>query len=104
MSKKLDDPKASTKSYWSIENNFLNNMKIANILPLKVNDVLISNFNICFAAQCSPISNSRKLLVFNYKTEHRLNYFEIDEDHVYLIIKNINSNKAHGWDNDSILW
>ena len=40
------NPKASAESYWSIVNSFINNIKIPNIPPLKVNDVLISGFTV----------------------------------------------------------
>ena len=41
--------------------------------------------------------SSSTLLNFCYKTETN----EIKEDDILLIIKNLNPNKAHGWDNIS---
>ena len=86
MSEKIDDPKASTKLYWSVVNSFLNNMKISNILPLKVNDISIADFtvkaelyNSYFATQCTLIDNSCKLPVFKCNGKHRRNSFEINE-------------------------
>ena len=32
------------------------------------------------------------------KTDERLNYFEISENDILSIIKNLNSSKVHGWD------
>ena len=46
MSEKLDDPKVSAESYLSIVNSFLNIIKIPNILPIKVNNILISDFTV----------------------------------------------------------
>ena len=65
LSKKLDDPSTMPKVYWSILNTFLNNKKMPNIPPLKVNGKIISNFdkkaklfNSYFVSQCTPINNS----------------------------------------------
>ena len=33
-----------------------------------------------------------------YKTDVRLNYFEINENDILSIIKNLYASKAHGWD------
>ena len=78
MSEKLDDPKVSAESYLSIVDSFLNIIKIPNILPIKVNNILYLTLQLCqmflyFAAQCTPIDNLSKLLVFRYKIELRLN-------------------------------
>ena len=37
-----------------------------------------------------------------YKTDERLNYFEINDNDILSVIKNLNSTKAHGWDKISI--
>ena len=71
MSAKLDNPKTVPKTYSS-----------TTILP----------------SQCTPIKNGGKLPNFRYKTEKRLTFFEIKDDDKLLIIKNLNVNKAHGWD------
>ena len=52
--------------------------------------------------QCTPIKNGSKLLNFSYKTEKRLTSFDIKEDDILLIIKNLKVNKAHRWDQLSI--
>ena len=57
---------------------------------LLIENIISSSFKLtcsCFAAQCTPIYNSINLPVFKYKTEHRLNYFEVNEEDIYLIIK-----------------
>lgn len=46
IGEKLDAREAFTNSYWPIVNSFLSNMKIPNIPPLKVNDVLVSDFTV----------------------------------------------------------
>ena len=37
-----------------------------------------------------------------YKTDDRLNYFQINENYILSIIKNFNVSKTHGWDRISI--
>ena len=73
------------------------------------NGILISDFkqkvnlfNSYFSFQCTPIDTSSKLLVFAYKMENRLDSADIKEENIYLIIKNLTQNKAHGWDDISI--
>ena len=46
--------------------------------------------------------NSSTLPNFCYKTQKRISDIEIKEDDILLIIKNLNPNKAHEWDNVSI--
>ena len=47
--------------------------------------------------------NSSVLPNFSYKTEKQISDIKIREDDILLIIKNLNPNKAPGWDNVSIL-
>ena len=109
MTEKLDNPFTAQKAYWSILNNFLGQGKTPNIPPLMVNDFAVSDFTIkanlfnnFFASQCSPAVESSALPDFRYKTQKRISDIEIKEDDTLLIIKNLNYNKAHGWDNVSI--
>ena len=109
MTEKLDNPFTAQKAYWSILNNFLGQGKAPNIPPLMVNDFAVSDFTIkanlfnnFFASQCSPAVESSALPDFRYKTQKRISDIEIKEDDTLLIIKNLNYNKAHGWDNVSI--
>ena len=37
-----------------------------------------------------------------YKTDARLNHFEIHENEILSIIKSLNASKTHGWDKISI--
>ena len=43
-----------------------------------------------------------KLPNFSYKTEKILTSFDIKDDDILSIIKNLNVDKAHGWDQLSI--
>ena len=93
----------------SILNTFLNNKKISNIPSLNINGKIISNFekkgelfNSHLASQCTPINNSSVLPPLEYKTNGRLASVNIKEGNIYLLLKNLNPVKGHGWDNISI--
>ena len=77
------------KTYWSIINKFLNNKKIPIIPPVFYEGELISNFgkkaelfNNHFASQCSLVKNASTLPSLEYKTDERLNYFDINENEI----------------------
>ena len=90
-------------------NRFLSNKKIPAIPPLLVNREIISNFsqkasifNKFFASQCTPLQNSSSLPIFYLRTDEILSTLNIRDDDIFAIIKNLNPNKSHGWDNISI--
>ena len=62
----------------------------------------VNLFNNFFASQYSPVVNLSTLPNFSYKIQKRISNIEIKEDDVLLIIKNLNPNKTHEWDNVSI--
>ena len=108
MSKKLNDPSTAPKSYWSILNWFLNNKKIP-IPPIFYNGKVISDFkekadlfNSFFASQWTPVSNSSVLPDISFRTNARLNSFSITEKDILAIIKSLDPNNSHGWNNISI--
>ena len=109
MTNKFHYPKAAPKTCWSILNRFLYNKKIPPITPLLVNGKFVSEFrtkanlfNDFFASICTPINNGSTMPPFAYKTNVRINSFRINHNDISLIIKNLDSNKAHGCDNISI--
>ena len=109
LSSKLDNHDTVPKTYWSITKRFLNNKKIPIILSVLFEGKLISDFekkaelfNNHFASQCSLVKNASTLPNLEYKTDERLNYFEINEDDTLSIIKNLNGSKVHRWDKISI--
>ena len=44
--------------------------------------------------QCTLVQNTNTLPVFNCKTNNWLKSFDVNENELYLIIKNLNANKA----------
>ena len=100
MSAKLDNPKTVPKTYWSIT---------PIIPPVLVNGELVSDFkqkanlfNNYIVSQCTPIKNGSKLPNVSYKNEKTLTSFDIKDDDILPIIKNLNVDKAHGSDQLSI--
>ena len=77
LSMKLNDPKTSAKTYWSILKSFYNDSKIPLIPPLLVNNKIVSDFtekanlfNDFFATQCKPLSyNSVLPSTISFKTQ-----------------------------------
>ena len=55
-----------------------------------------------FASQCTPVINKSKLHSFKFKTSKRIEKITFTDDDINLIIKNLNVNKAHGWNDISI--
>ena len=45
------------------------------------------------------LKNASRIPNFKYKTDKRLTSIEISEDYILLIVKNLNADKALGWDN-----
>ena len=110
LSKKLNNPNTSAKTYWSILKSFYKGTKVPLIPPLLVNNKAVSDFtekanlfNDFFASQCTPISNNSALpSKKSFKTNKRLYKLNIKEDDILKIIRKLNVNKAHGHDDISI--
>ena len=85
LSDKLNGTHTSAKSYWSILKTFYNGKKIPLILPILINNKLISNFkqkanhfNAFFASLCTPVSNNSTLpLVTTLVTNASLSSFQL---------------------------
>ena len=110
LSPKLVNPSTSSKTYWSILKTFVNGKKIPIILPLLVNDKIVTNFlekanlfNEFFSKQCQLLKNNSTLLKSNtYHTENRLNDITFDNEKLLKIIQSLDANKDHGYDGISI--
>ena len=59
-------------------------------------------FNSYSAPQCTPVVNKSQLSSLKFKTSKRVEKITFTDDVINLIIKNLNVDKAHGWDNISI--
>ena len=109
LSAKLEVPSTAPKTYWSILNRFLSIKKIPIILSILVNDKVVSNFaekaklfNSYFASQYTPVINKSQRPSSEFNTNKRFEKITFTDDDINLIIKNLNVDKAHGWDNISI--
>ena len=79
------------------------------MLPRLVDGKLVSDFckkanifNNFFASICTLIDNTRCLPSFSYRTGSRIKSFQVTENEILAIIKALDPNKAHGFDNISI--
>ena len=74
------------------------NNKIASDFTKKAN-----LFNNLFASQCTPLTNSSVLSsAMSFKTHSRLNSISFEKEDILKVIRNLNVNKAHGYDDISI--
>ena len=108
MSAKLNNPNTGQKTYWSIISRFLNKRKMPAKPCILADGKLVSDFKIKselfnshFATQCTLIKKASTLPKLKYRTEKHLNPCTINENVIFVIIKNLNTDKAHGWDNIS---
>ena len=80
VSKKLNNPNTSAKTYWSILKSFYIGTMVPLIPPLLVNNKIVSDFNEkatllnnLFASECTPISNASILPSIKFfRTNKRL--------------------------------
>ena len=90
-------------------NRFLNNRKIPAIPPPLKSGNIITNlfekadlFNKFFADQCTLLNNLNKLPLVYLKTDKKLCNLSINENYISTIIRNLDPNRSHGWDNLSV--
>ena len=110
LGKKLGDPSRSIKTYWATLRTLWNGKKVPNIPPLLVNDELISEFEVkanifnkYFASQSTTINNNSVLpSTLNHLTDDKLSSFNISSEVIFQLIKNLDPNKAHGYDDISV--
>ena len=80
------------------------------VIPLILADrKLVSDFKIKselynshFATRCTPVKYASTLPKFKYRTDKHLNSIAVNENEIFLIVKNLNADKAHLWNNISI--
>ena len=107
--KTLASPGASSKTYWSLINSVLNKAKIPIIPPLLENGLFVTDFtkkaqlfNDYFILQCTTIDTGSVIPQHTPETTTLINDFIISEEKILNIIRSLNSNKAHGWDEISV--
>ena len=105
----LSNPNTGQKTYWSLINEILNKVKIPIIPPLLENDIFVLDFttkaeifNDYFILQCIVIDAGSA--VPNNVLFHAppLSNFHISDEKLLRIIRSLNPNKAHGWDDNSV--
>ena len=105
----LSNPNTGQKTYWSLINKILNKVKIPIIPPLLENDIFVLDFttkaeifNDYFILQCTIIDTGSAVpndVPFQAPT---LSNFHISDEKILRIIRSLNPNKAHGWDDISV--
>ena len=107
--KTLASPGTSSKTYWSLINTVLNKAKIPIIPPLLENGLFITDFtekaqlfNDYFILQCTTIDTGSEIPQQTPVTTTLINDFVTSEEKILKIIRALNPNKAHGWDEISV--
>ena len=105
----LSNPETGMKTYWSMLNKILNKAKIPIIPPLLENDIFILDyeakaeiFNEYFIQQCTTIDSGSTIPQNIISIAPPLTEFTISDEKILEIIRSLNPNKAHGWDDISI--
>ena len=105
----LANPGTSRKTYWSLINTLLNKAKIPIIPFLLENGLSITDFtekaqlfNDYFILQCTTIDTGSDLPQNIPVPTSLISDLNISEEKILNIIRSLNPNKAHGWDEISI--
>ena len=105
----LADPGTNSKTYWNLINTVLNKAKIPLIPPLLENGLFVTYFtekaqifNDYFILQCTTIDTGREIPQGTPVSATLLTDFVISEEKIINIIRSLNPNKAHGWDEISV--
>ena len=105
----LSNPETGKKLYWSMINKILNKAKIPIIPPLIEKDIFVLDFaakaeifNDYFIQQCTTIDTGSELPSTSIPNTSLLNGFFISDEKILNIIRSLDSNKAHGWDDISV--
>ena len=107
--KTLASPATNSKTYWTLINTVLNKVKIPMIPPLLENGLFVTDltekaqiFNDYFILQCTTIDTSSEIPKDTPVTTTLISDFVISEEKILNIIRSLNPNKAHGWDEISV--
>ena len=109
LGRKLSNPALGLKTYWTTLNGIINKKETTNIPPLLENGIFVTSFqkkadifNDFFVQQYSLNLNDSVLLNPFPRCNHHLENISIDADKVLKIIRSLDCNRAHGWDNLSM--
>ena len=105
----LANPETSSKTYWTLINTVLNKVKIPIIPPLLENGLFVTDFtekaqlfNDYFILQCTTIDTGSEIPHDMPVPVALINEFSISDEKILNIIRSLNPNKAHGWDEISV--
>ena len=105
----LASPWTSSKTYWTLINTVLNKGKIPMIPPLYENELVVTDFaekaqifNEYFILQCTTINTGSDIPQDTPVTTPLISDFIISDEKILNIIRLLNPNKAHGWDEISM--
>ncbi len=105
----LANPATGSKTYWSLINKVLNKVKIPEIPPLLENDIFVLDFsskaqifNDYFILQCSTLDTGSEIPGDPPEYGTQLTNVSITDEKILRIIRSLNPNKAHGWDDISV--
>ena len=107
--KTLANHGTSNKTYWSLMNTVLNKAKIPIIPPLLENGIFVTDFtekaqlfNDYFILQCTTIDTGNHIPQDTLVTDNIISDFVISDEKMLNIIRALNPNKPHGWDEISV--
>ena len=107
--KTLANPATGRKTYWSLINTVLNKAKIPIIPPLLENGIFVMDFtekaqifNDYFILQCTTIDTGSTIPQNIPVNATLLTDFHVSDENILKIIRSLNPNKAHGWDEISV--
>ena len=107
--KTLANPGCNSKTDWTLINTVLNEVKIPLIPPLLENGLFVSDFtkkaqifNDYFILQCTSIDTGSEIPCDTPVTTALISDFVISGEKILNIIRSLNPNKAHGWDEISL--
>ena len=105
----LANPRTSSKTYWTLINTVLNKVKIPIIPPLLENGLFVTDFtekaqlfNDYFIRQCTTIDTGSEIPHDMPVPVAVISEFSISDEKILNIIRSLNPNKAHGWDEISV--
>ena len=106
---KLSNPNTTIRNYWSIIKRFIAPSAISVIPPLLINNCYVVNseekckhFNDFFANQCTPLQTGSQVPNFFLRTQKTLSEVIFLKSDLENIIKNLDPQKSHGFDEISI--